>query len=372
MNKLKILSNITATAIEKYLMLNNWSRDYNFKNNKLMVFEWNGESLVIPSSEKYKDFYIKLTEVIETLSEIYNKPFVEIVKEITASYYDLLQFRIKSEISEEGELPLGYASSCIEGLKELILYSACAEGNPEAVCLKATNNAKQILDNFRLAQTEVGSFIINIDIKVVDEKNEQLSLPGIIPDYPFEHKIVQRIGNAIQQIDDIAKGELKMDDVLISAYESGVTANICDALMKLKPENSDAEIETTIRYASSISQRVDDIRSVNICDNHFYVMNEIAKRYRNKNMNQNITIRGIIKSLEKKKIDEVKYERRVYIHSLLDGKYRVIKAELDEKSHKEACNAFRDECEVEIKGNLDMSGKYWKMKHVESFRVLSN
>lgn len=86
--------------------------------------------------------------------------------------------RIKSKISEKGELPLGYASSCIEGLKELILYSACAENQAEAVCMRTTNSAKQILDNFRLAQTEKGSFIINIDIKVVDEENEQMVLPG--------------------------------------------------------------------------------------------------------------------------------------------------------------------------------------------------
>nr|WP_308000289.1 hypothetical protein [uncultured Merdimonas sp.]DAZ20011.1 MAG TPA: hypothetical protein [Caudoviricetes sp.] len=372
MNKLKIISNITASAIEKYLLLNDWRRDYSFKNNKLMVFEWNEESLVIPASEKYRDFYIKLVDVVDALSEIYHKSFAEIVKEIMASYYDLLQFRIKSEISEEGELPLGYASNCIEGLKDLILYSACAEGNPEAVCLRTTNNAKQILDNFRLAQTEVGSFVINIDIKVVDEENEQLPLPGIVSDYSFEHKIVKRIGKAIQQIDDITKGDSEMDEVLSNAYESGVTANICDALMKLKPENSDVEVETTIRYASSISHTTNDISSVNIRGNHFYVMNEISKRYRDKEMNQNTTIRGIIKSLDKKKIGEVKYERKISIISFLDGQYRVVKAELDEESHKEACDAFRDEREVEIKGNLDMSSKIWRIKRIDSFRVLTN
>ena len=52
------LLNITAASLEKYLLFKNWKRDYNFKNKKLMVFEWEGESLVIPASEKYKDFYI--------------------------------------------------------------------------------------------------------------------------------------------------------------------------------------------------------------------------------------------------------------------------------------------------------------------------
>ena len=370
MRNLSYLTNITAASLEKYLLFKNWVRNYDFKNKKLMVFEWEGESLVIPASEKYKDFYIILPEVIEALSEIYGKSSFEIIKEITASYYDLLQFRIKSKISDEGELPLGYASNCIQGLKDLILYSACAEGHPEAVCLRATNNAKEVLDNFRLAQTEVGSFIINIDIKVVDEENEQFSLPGIQPNYPIEHKIVKRIGKAIQQIDDITKEQSKMDEILVNAYKSGVTANICDALLKLKPESTDAEIETTIRYASSLSQKVNDIEVVNIRGSHFYVIDEISKRYRDRDKNQQAVIKGIIKSLNRKKIDEVHQERNISVISLIDGQYRVIKGELDEESYRKACDAFRDEYEIEISGILDMSSKNWSMKHIDNFKVL--
>ena len=370
MIKTKNYQNITAASLEKYLLFKNWSRDYNFKNKKLMVFEWKGETLVVPSSEKYKDFYVILPDIIDTLSEIYNKSALEIIKEITASYYDMLQFRIKSKISDEGVLPLGYASDCIEGLRELVLYSACAEGNPEAVCLRATNNAKQILNNFRLAQTEVGSFIINIDIKVADEENEQFSLPGIQTNYPLEHKIVKRIGKAIRQIDDITKDQADMDEKLATAYKSGVTANMCDALMKLKPENTDVEIETVIRYASAISQKVGDIDVVNICGNHFYVINEISKRYRNKDRNKKVVINGIIKALKREKINEIRQERHISIISLIDGQYRVIKGELDEESYTKACDAFRDEREVEISGILDMSSKNWSMKQIDNFRVL--
>ena len=201
-----------------------------------MVFEWEGESLVIPASEKYKDFYIALPDVIETLSELYKKSDNDIIKEINSSYYDLLEFRIKSKLSENGTLPLGYASNCIEGIKDLILYSACAEQCKEPICLRTTNNAKSIVDNFHLAQTDFGSFIINIDIKVVDEENEQLVLPECEPDPSVEHKIVKRIGKAMQQIDEITYNKTTLDETLPEAYESGVTANMCDALMKLKPE----------------------------------------------------------------------------------------------------------------------------------------
>lgn len=291
------------------------------------------------------------------------------MKEITTSYHDWLEFRIKSKISNMGELPLGYASNCIEGLKELILYSACAEQSKEPICLRTTNNAKRVLDNFRLAQTEFGSFIINIDIKVVDEENEQLVLTDCEPESSLEHNVVKRIGRAIQQIDDIASERMKLDEILPTAYQSGVTANICDALMKLKPENDDAEIETKIRYASAISQRPGDVEFVSIRNNHFYAMNEIAERYRKVENIEKAEFCGIIKSLDKVPIGQHRYRRTISVFGVIDGKERTIKAELSEEDHKRACNAFRDEREVKMHGVLDMSAKVWEMKQIEKFEV---
>lgn len=364
------LYKITAASLEKYLLLNDWVRDYGFQNRKLMVFRLDDETIAMPSSERYKDFYVTLPDILETLSYIYDKSCKEVVKEITSSYYDLLEFRIISKISEDGELPLGYASNCIDGLKELILYSACAEQSQEPICLRTTNNAKEILDNFKLAQTDTGSFIINIDIKVVNEENEQLMLPNCEPEAPVEHKIVKRIGTAIQQIDKITKEQTTIDEILPTAFKSGITANMCDALMKLKPDNVDANIKTKIRYASAICQKINDIEMVEIKGNHFYVMGEIAKRYRSvKNIKQAV-ICGNIKSLDKTLIDRHRYRRMITLVGLIDGKERTIKAELGEEDHKIACNAFRDECSVEIRGVLDMSNKIWEMRQVDLFRII--
>lgn len=370
MNNRDALCKITAASLEKYLLFNNWVRDYGFPNKKLMVFQFESETIAMPSSETFKDFYMVLPNILETLSDIYNKSSKEIIKEITSSYYDLLEFRIKSQISEGGELPLGYASNCIEGLKDLILYSACAENQTEAVCLRTTNNAKQVLDNFRLAQTEVGSFIINIDIKVADEENEQLVLKGCQMDPSLEHKIVKRIGKAIQQIDDIVTEQSQMDEILPTAYKSGVTANICDALMKLKPENVDAEIETKIRYSSVISQRPNDVETVNIRGNHFYVMDEISRRYRISEEPKTETLQGYVKSLKKDLIAKERYERVITMLICAKEEFRTVKAELGEEDYSNACDAHRDGQRIEIRGILDISRKNWRFIHVESFKVL--
>lgn len=273
--------NITAKSFEKYLTLNGWGRNYDFPNKNLMVFEYEGQQMVLPASEKYNDFYMVLADMVEEVSICLNKPVQEVIKEINTAYYDWLEFRIISKSSEAGRLPLGYATECIEGLKELVLYAACAEQNVEPICIRTTNNAKEILNNFELAQTEMGSFVINIDIQVVDENDEQFFLEVCdAPKQPMEHLVVKRIGKALDQVNEIVENNAKMDTAVTEAYKTGITANMCEALLKLKPQDEDMQIDTKIRYASAISRKASESSNITINPVHFYVLDELSKRYR--------------------------------------------------------------------------------------------
>lgn len=142
-----------------------------------------------------------------------------------------MEIRVISEITEDGKIPLEYAADCVEGLKELILYSVCAEQSARPICYRATEYAKSLLNKFKLAQTEKGSFILNVDIQVVDENNEQTVLDGCEYDVPtpFEHKVIERIGTAIGQVDAIVQNQCQLSETAETAFEDGITANMCDA-----------------------------------------------------------------------------------------------------------------------------------------------
>ena len=367
MKKKYNIENITAASLERYLLLNDWIRNYDFPNRNMMVFKQANELLAFPASEKYSDFYVSLPNVIDTLSCLYKKSEIDIVKEINASYHDLLEFRIKSEFSDAGQLPLEYASDCIEGIKELILYAACAEQTNQPVCFRITNNAKDVLSGFKFAQTEVGSFVINIDIRVADEE-EQYTLDGIEVQSGIEHMVIQRIGLAIKQIDEITRDNSLFDKIVANAYESGVTANMCEALMKLKPDSANAEIETKIRYATVYGKKEVDV--IKIRGNHFYTMNEISKHYRTHESEVLVSVEGYITSLNKKKRDEVHSDRIIRAVVGVNGDMRTVTAELCDEDYRIACDAHRDGEKILIKGVLDMSKKIYKFVRVDLFSVI--
>ena len=363
---MKNLSGITSASIEKYLLFTGWVRDDAFRNPRMWVFKNKLDpefTIAVPASEKATDFYPRVYSLIQTLSTINEKPEQEIIDSLKSAYTDRLQFRIVTEESKGGKIPLDYAARCLEGLKDLVLYAACAEENAKPVCARTCNSAKRSLERFQFGQTQIGSFIINIDVQVADEENEQLYLVDAAapPAEPPEHKIIKRIGTAISQIDSVANRQVKIGDLIEDAYKDGITANMCDALSKLKPESlEDITLETSIYYAEAITQTVEPPKVCTFDNVHFDCT-----------LVEDVTLEGIIKMLSKSTTnDGDEAENTVRLLTKVDGQMRSITLHLSPDNHTLACNAYRDDNEVRVSGTIDKSGKYWFFTEVSEFAVI--
>lgn len=374
---LKNLKGITSASIEKYLLFTGWIRDDTFRNPRMWVFKNKLDPeliIAVPASEKATDFYPRVYSLIQTLSAINEKSEQEIIDSLKSAYTDRLQFRIITKESKGGKIPLDYAARCIEGLKDLVLYAACAEENAKPVCARTYNSAKRALERFQFGQTQIGSFIINIDVQVADEENEQFYLAEatIPPEEPPEHKIIKRIGTAITQIDNVANRQVEVGDLIEDAYIDGITANMCDALAKLNPEKSeDVMIETSVYYAEALTQTVEPPKVCTLDNAHFLFIDEISKRYKDCTLIEDVTLEGTIKMLSKSTSnDGDEEENTVRLLTKIDGQMRSITLHLSPENHMLACNAYRDDNEVNVSGTIDKSGKYWFFTEVTEFKVI--
>jgi len=365
MNKINSdFHSITSASVEKFLYNNGWQKDVTFPNKKLLVFLKDQESLAIPASEKFADFYARLKDIVETLSYILDKTENQIIKSMLTTNVDRLEFRIISNLSEGGRLPLAYATQCVEGLKELVLFSACAEERAQPICSRYSKSAAQYLDSFKLAQTEVGSYVFNIDAQVIDEGFDEMALVPEIA-VPVERKIVERISTAINQVDGVVNRNEKIDALIESAYEKGITANMCDALLKLHPDNTDTEVCTSFYYASSIKKNDNQIESVKLSNMHFYVINDIAKRYRDNTLIEDVTLVGKVVILKRQ------MEGTIHFSTEIHGSQRRITIPLSEEDYRTACDAHRDDKQVLVRGILDKSERSWIITDLLELKIIN-
>ena len=351
-------------------------KDLSFKNSKMRVYKNISDpelALAVPSNENATDYYPRIYNLVQTLATVNRKTEQEIIASLKSAYTDRLQFRIITEESQAGKIPLDYAARCIEGLKDLILYAACAEENAKPVCARTNSNAKRSLAQFQFGQTQVGSFVFNVEVRVVDENNEQLFLPGvdIIPPESVEHKIIKRIGTAITQIDATTNRQIKINDLVERGYIDGATANMCDALSLLKPEKpGDITVETSIYYAEAITREVTPPKVFLLGNGHFSYIDEISKRYKDCTLIEDVSFEGTIKMLSKSSNSDDGQENTVRLLSKIDGQLRSITMTLAPNYHTLACDAYRDDKEVRVSGTLDKSGKYWVFTEITEFTVL--
>ena len=119
-----------------------------------------------------------------------------------------------------------YGANIVEGIKRLILATIFNEENPQPYFFRVSKNSHEKLFRYKLAQTNIGSYIFNIEID--SDTNEQLIINdnGEVEILSEERRVIRRIQNGISNI--------KENDIEIlseNGYKKGLNANMCDALL---------------------------------------------------------------------------------------------------------------------------------------------
>ena len=371
------LAGIIPAAVEKYFIIRGWKLNEAVKNSKLMVFYKSEEprvQLAVPASEQYVDYYNRLSDVIDYLCEFEGKKRSEVLNAMKGIFEDRMQFRVMMSEAESGRLPLDYTVAFVEGLQDLVLYAACAEESVRPVCIRKTSFAQECVEQFRFAQTEHGSFIFNVVVPVCAPDNEQLFFQEIGPTRaePKEHRIVKRIATAFEQIDEIARRQIKVADIIDTAYENGATANICEAMLKMKPQDDrELTLEASFSYSEALTNTAEKTKKCTFDTLHFLCAEDVAKRYRDKTLIEDVVLDGYVTKLSKvKNAKEEIPENTVQLFTFIDDSNRSVTLHLSPEDHLLACDAYKDSRVVRVEGTLDRSGRYWTFTEIRHFTLL--
>ena len=175
-----------------------------------------------------------------------------------------------------------------------------------------------------------------VGFTVVDENNEQTVLVGCDVPAPFEHKVIERIGTAIGQVDAIVQNRRQLSETAETAFEDGITANMCDAFLKMRPVSDADKVTTTIRYASSLTNRTGQVKRIEMRANHFLVIDELAKIYRDKVAIQDVNLTGIIRSLSKRTESDSDL-KTIRLYTTFNGSPRTVTISLSDAQYRIAC-----------------------------------
>ncbi|EES48991.1 hypothetical protein [Clostridium botulinum] len=391
MLRLDQINNITIEALEKYLVKNSWKQDINFINKKIKLYKKiiddDEYTLFLPARNNFKDVGRKISETIEILSELQeitnqkliseilkeNNEFILVNKEIVSNEVikqnkDILSFRIISKLSNDGRIPLEYGANVIEGLKKLVLSAIFNEEYPQPFFLRHSKKSQEQLWKYKLAQTQVGSYIFNIEIDNEIDNGEQLEFNDneqIEVSLSQERKVIKRIQNGILKIK-----ENNIEELFKNSYKRGLNANMCDALLNLQMENYDIKIESKVEWSDLLPKPNDVKEKVILESNDFYKVKILSEKYKETKSVEHTIMGKIIRLSNRKDSHGNSIERNIVIQTEIEGKSKNIKIELSDDDYKIACEAHKQDKDVLINGEILKQGKSWIMINYKKFKIL--
>ncbi|EGT3616143.1 hypothetical protein FHH43_07850 [Clostridium perfringens] len=379
------LDYITLDSLLRYLEYKEWNINNDFPNKNLILLEKKYDAddvytITLPAKETLKDFKRRLTFAIESLAELDEISKNDLLKDII--FYsknlkknesivskDRLSIRIKSDISEDGSLPLDYASSVVNGIKKLLTSAIYIEKNTPIPVLDSSHNLKTIdgdLKNYKFAQSEYGSYIFNIDIESVSD-TAQLSFDFENNDFITpSRKVIRRIQNGIYDIQN-----KKIEEIYINGYEKGLNANMCDAILEFNNIDSPVIIESKIKWDSSLPIPKDIKDTIYIRKDDFSVFDSISKRYKEKTV-EKMTLEGfIIEMHNNENTGKTKrVTRYIVIITNIESSLKKVKLYLNEDDYNLACNAHREKKLVSVEGFVIPKSKNYILEDYMNFKIL--
>lgn len=277
---LERLSRIVPRDVQGYVRSRGWQQ---FKRSgHLMVFNRPGalDQVLVPIDATRPDFPDRMRDAVEKLAEFEARPVGTLATDLLNFDADVLRYRVVSPRTERGTLPLVQALDLLSGAKQSLLAAAHSvlvqtKYHPKL----SRGEARELLDACQMNQTEQASFVLAIScpMKAVDRDEA-----GVLPlEAPFARRATALLTRALSSLDRAIE-EDRINSI-VDQEQPIVSANLCDALLKMRPAQENGFLEFRPSWASSTPIRADDALttdSISFSGDEFAAIEDVYRQLR--------------------------------------------------------------------------------------------
>lgn len=333
--------------------------------------------VLLPLRRSLGDYVLRMAQIVETIAKQKKRSQLEILSDLQTASIDVVRVRYRHSVSTDGSIPLDQGEALIENAREMFLAAACAAVQPKAYyASNKSEEAKQFTRGLRMGQTERGSFVLTVYSRV----SPQLSgSQGVLfgdpdPDPPFERKAVTRLADALTALRSATDESLTApnEEVFKKAIISGVSANLCAAIVGMSGKETQPSDDLSISFAFARSRPADKSipREVVIPGDRIPIIEEAVRVYRRVAPPEPIELRGAVVRLECSE-HTGPVSGNVTVLAFAEGRPRRVQVFLDEAEHQIAVDAYKNRNEVTCVGDLAKQGNGWVLRNPKGFTLVA-
>jgi len=339
---------------------------------RLMIFNRNQpdslDQLLVPVDASRPDFAERMRDAVERLVEFERRPAPSVVTDLMNYDADVLRFRVASQRAEKGTLPLIQAIDLLAGAKQSLLAAAHSVLTPRKHHPKLSRTeAVQLLEACEMGQTEQRSFVVSIScpMRAVDE--EQAGLLG--PNRPFARRATSLLTRALANLDQAIE-EDRVNSI-VDEPEPLVSANLCEALLKMRPVEDGGILEFIPSWAPSEPlEPTEDVttRSIIFSPDEFESIEDIYRQLRPTEESQAKPWIAFVDELKGTNSDAGEREGEVVFTIFDDDQLVRAKATLSKEQYQTAYEAHNPTRPLVVRGHLNRGPRVSRLTQITELR----
>jgi hypothetical protein len=245
-----LAARVTPRALISYASALGW-KPVGGKNGTVTAYhrpDSRAHQVLIPLDEGLSDYAEMTAEAIRKLAEFEKRPDTEVLEHLLLPPADLLDFREVSREAASGTLPFEHAVRVLNGTRKALLSAAHSALVPKPYHPRLSRSeADEFLSRCRFGQTKLGSFVFQVACPL----DPALPLPGMSEE-PFARRVTVLLMATLDALARAADGP-KVDHLLDPAQNPGVSANLYEALLLLRPEDDRASLTVSAAWSRAIA-----------------------------------------------------------------------------------------------------------------------
>jgi hypothetical protein len=329
--------------------------------------------ILVPLEPTFRDYASRVLDVLKTLEALEQRSQLDILRDIVTSTADMVRIPARRVDMRDGSISITNGVDFYQSARELMLAAACAAIEPRSnYATKRSAQATRYLEHARFGQTEHSSYVLTILSPVPPKLSTHgLGDPDDVEE-PYERQVTVTLIRALASARAAAErasatGNL---DHFQQAVASGVSANLCEALVGLSASGGDPtiDLEVSISWAPARPGPTDLPRVVRMPAGAMPVFGETARIFRATSPAPEFELRGYVSHLDR---PESATEGTVTIRGFVEERPRTVEVRLREPEYGLAVRAHAERLSVFCIGELRKRGNMFVLENPRQFMLES-
>ena len=346
---------VSPAALSAYARSAGWRKIEDYRVHSDVYAAEEMPEVILPRTRRLGDYASVVSRLITTFAEAVGRDELSLYRDLVTADRDVIRVRVTE--TDGGSVTLNHAVDLVSDARDLVLAAACSlrESRP-SYRPGASREAAELLEGIRLGQTEHGSFVVTLLTPVMSPPPSPLSEDHDNSDAPVERRLTRRLSEALAATRDATERATAGNEAAFAeSVGKGVSANLCDALVKLIGPFPALEISVAWALTRPVGPPRREFRFANA---DAAVLGEAACRFRNRVPQPGARLFGTVQRLTR---DEDETSGTIHVRTWIDGRNCSVAVVLGKAEYDRAVQARREQTPVILQGDLEWSGRRWRL-----------